>query len=134
MGMKGLSPLIAVIMLIGFTMVVAGMLAIWTQSFARDQITNVRFCSEAAASIYPSTSFDSLSGNLNLLVYNSGSRDLEFIVFLTYQNGTVQRYASTVTAPSQDIATFPITGISGSLDQVTIQSTACPGIQDLWYA
>lgn len=134
MGMKGISPLIAVIMLIGLVMIVAGIFATFTQNLALEQIQNVRFCSEASASIYPSTNFDSLSGDLNLIIYNSGERDMDFIVFFTYDNGTVEKHASTVSTASQDITTEAITGLPGNLDQVTIQSTECPGVQDLWYA
>ncbi len=134
MVMKGISPLIAVIMLIGLVMIVAGIFATFTQNLAMNQIQSVRFCSEASASIYPSTSFDSLSGDLNLIIYNSGKRDLDFIVFFTYDNKTVEKYGSTVSVASQDIATQSITGLPDNLEQVTIQSTDCPGVQDLWYA
>jgi hypothetical protein len=134
MGMKGISPLIAVIMLIGLVMIVAGIFASFTQNLALEQIQNVRFCSEAAASIYPSTSFDSLTGDLNLIIYNSGQRDMDFIVFFTYDNGTVVKYGGNVSTSSQDIATESVSGLPSNLYEVTIQSTECPGVQDLWYA
>jgi flagellin-like protein len=130
--MKAISPLIAVIMLIAFTMIIAGILATWTTNFATRQRVQIEFCSDAGAYIQGGT-YD--SGTLNLVVFNNGKVPLNFIGILSYKNGTVVRYASTldnVTASS--IRTFTMNGVGPDLDQATIQSKECTGVQDLLYS
>jgi len=131
MARKGISPLIATIMLIAFTMIIAGILATWTTNFATRQRVQIEFCSDAGAYIQGGT-YD--SGTLNLVVFNNGKVPLSFIGLLTYQNGTVYRYHTTldnVTAGS--IRTFSMS-VSSDLDQATIQSKECTGVQDLLYS
>ena len=131
MARKGISPLIATIMLIAFTMIIAGILATWTTNFATRQRVQIEFCSDAGAYIQGGT-YD--SGTLNLVVFNNGKVPLSFIGLLTYQNGTVYRYPTTldnVTAGS--IRTFSMS-VSSDLDQATIQSKECTGVQDLLYS
>lgn len=132
--MKAISPLIAVIMLIAFTMIIAGVLATWTTNFATRQRVQIEFCSDAGAYIQGGT-YDAGTSTLNLVIFNNGKVPLNFIGILTYKNGTVLRYPSTldnVTAGS--ISTFTMTGVSSSLDQATIQSKECTGVQDLLYS
>jgi flagellin-like protein len=76
MARKGISSLIAVIMLIAFTMIIAGILATWTTNFAQRQRVAIEFCSEAGAYIQGGT-YD--SGTLNLIIYNNGKVPLNFI-------------------------------------------------------
>jgi flagellin-like protein len=131
MARKGISPLIAVIMLIAFTMIIAGILATWTTNFAQRQRVQIEFCSEAGAYIQGGT-YD--SGTLNLIIYNNGKVPLSFVGILKYKNGTAVRYPTTldnVTASS--IKTFIMTGVGSDLDQATIQSKECAGVQDLLY-
>lgn len=133
--MKAISPLIAVIMLIAFTMIIAGVLATWTTNFVSRQRVQIEFCSDAGAYIQGGTYDPTALGTLNLVIFNNGKVPLNFIGILTYKNGTVVRYPSTldnVTAGS--IATFSMTGVSSDLDQATIQSKECTGVQDLLYS
>ena len=133
--MKAISPLIAVIMLIAFTMIIAGILATWTTNFATRSRVQIEFCSDAGAYIQGGTYDATAPGTLNLVVFNNGKVPLSFIGLLTYKNGSVFRYPTTldnVTAGS--ITTFKMTGISSDLDQATIQSKECTGVQDLLYS
>jgi len=129
--MKAISPLIAVIMLIAFTMIIAGILATWTTNFATRQRVQIEFCSDAGAYIQGGT-YD--SGTLNLVVFNNGKVPLSFIGILSYKNGTVIRYPSTINVTAGSIATFTMSGVGSDLDQATIQSKECTGVQDLLYS
>lgn len=134
MARKGISPLIAVIMLIAFTMIIAGILATWTTNFAQRQRVQIEFCSDAGAYIQGGTYNPASPGTLNLIIYNNGKVPLSFVGILKYKNGTVERYPTTldnVTATS--IKTFTMTGVSSDLEQATIQSKECAGVQDLLY-
>ncbi|RLJ09775.1 MAG: hypothetical protein DRP15_02485 [Candidatus Aenigmatarchaeota archaeon] len=127
---KGVSPLIAVIMLIAFTMIVAGILATWTTNYARQQYATFQACSEAKAYIQGG-SYDPSTQTLNVVVYNNGKVDLNFIVLLTYKDGTVTKYPTEFNVSAGDVRTFTLTGVSSNLQEVTIQSKECPGAQDL---
>jgi len=131
MARKGISPLIAVIMLIAFTMIIAGILATWTTNFAQRQRVQIEFCSEAGAYIQGGT-YD--TGTLNLIIFNNGKVPLSFVGILKYKNGTVTRYPTILeNLTSNDIKTFTMTGVGSDLEQATIQSRECAGVQDLLY-
>jgi len=125
---KGVSPLIAVIMLIAVTMIVAGIVVTFAEQFASRQRTNIELCSEAKA-VIQGGSYN--AGTLNLIVQNYGKVDLTFSVFFTYQNDSVAKAPSDITLTAQNINTFSFTGIYDNLQEVTIQSAECPGVQDL---
>ena len=133
MAKKGLSPLIAVIMLIAFTMIIAGILATWTTNFANRQRVQIEFCSEAGAYIQGGT-YDSATSTLNLVVFNNGKVPLSFIGIITYKNGTVTRYPSNLdNVTAGNIKTFSMSAVSSDVEQATIQSKECQGVQDLLY-
>jgi flagellin-like protein len=131
MARKGISPLIATIMLIAFTMIIAGILATWTTNFATRQRVQIEFCSDAGAYIQGGT-YD--AGTLNLVVFNNGKVPLNFIGLLTYKNGSVYRYPTTLDNVTEgSIRTFSMS-VSSDIDQATIQSKECTGVQDLLYS
>lgn len=134
--LKGLSPLVAVIVLIGITLIVAGIVATYTQQLAQRQFSTVAECSQAKVIIQGAT-YDG-SGpvkSLNLVVYNYGRIDLTFDTLLTFTNGSVEK-ASIVggnsTVASGEIKTFTVNGVASNLREATIQSLECQRtIQDL---
>ena len=131
--MKGISSLIAVIMLIAFTMIIAGILATWTTNFATRQRVQIEFCSEASAYIQGGT-YDSGTQTLNLIIFNNGKVPLSFSGILTYKNGTVLKYPTNLdNVTAGNIKTFAMSGVSSDLEQATIQSKECVGVQDLLY-
>jgi flagellin-like protein len=133
MAKKGISPLIAVIMLIAFTMIIAGILATWTTNFANRQRVQIEFCSEAGAYIQGGT-YDSATETLSLVVFNNGKVPLNFIGIITYKNGTVVRHPTDLTdVAAGNIKTFAMSGVSSDVEQATIQSKECQGVQDLLY-
>jgi flagellin-like protein len=131
--MKAISPLIAVIMLIAFTMIIAGVLATWTTNFATRQRVQIEFCSDAGAYIQGGT-YDTGTSTLNLIVFNNGKVPLSFRGLLTYNNGTTMVYPTILNTTAGSISTFTMTGVSSDLDQATIQSKECTGVQDLLYS
>lgn len=131
--MKGISPLIAVIMLIAFTMIIAGILATWTTNFATKQRVQIEFCSEAGAYIQGGT-YDPGTQTLNLIIYNNGKVPLTFQGILIYKNvAKPVVYSSTQQVNASSIEVFQMTGITSNLEQATIQSKECAGVQDLLY-
>lgn len=130
--LKGISPLIAVIMLIAFTMIVAGILASWSTNFAQRQRMKIEFCTEANAYI-ETASYDSATHKVTLNVFNNGKVPLTFITLLTYKNGTIVRVPGTWNISEGQIGTLTIPNVAENLKEITIQSQECPGVQDLIY-
>ena len=87
---KGISPLIAVIMLIAFTMVVAAILAVWAQHYASTQTQHMQICIESGLYIHTArwTATTAPDGDLKIVIRNTGSHDLAFNVILEYDNET----------------------------------------------
>ena len=136
---KGISPLVAVIMLIAFTMVIAGILAGWATRFAQTQQGEMQFCIDAKVFIQGGswTDINETHGTLKLVVYNNGRVPLEFIVLLTYEDNTwhpdslIEKYKDNFETEAGEITTFSITPLYNDLQEVTIQSQRCLGAQDL---
>ena len=128
---KAISPLVAVIMLIAFTLVVAGILAGWAQQFARTQERSLQYCIDAKFFIYSGNyaETDNNTGNLTLAVYNNGRVDLDFIVLMTYENGSISKHPDSYNITAGDIKTI-VLDTNNDLSEVTIQSQKCPGAQD----
>lgn len=126
---KGVSPLIAVIVLIAFTLIVAGMLATWASRFARETLPTTE-CFNIDVIIQGAT-YDTPTNTLNLYVKNRGTIQLTFDTLLKYQNGTIIQTGTSYTVDANQLRTFTFTGISNTLDEVTIQSQECTNVQDL---
>ena len=127
--LKGISPLVAVILLIAFTLVVAGILAGWATQFARQQQRGIEYCLDAQVFIY---SGNYNNGILNLVVYNQGEVDLTFKTLLSYKNGSIVMYNVTKGVSAGTIETLALSDPNNfsNLSEVTIQAEKCPGAQD----
>ena len=126
---KGVSPLIATIILIAFTLVVAGLVAGWVTQFATQQRETFSQCAEARLLIRGGVFNPSTSG-LSLTVDNYGKQDLGFKVLLENKDGTITTPTPIYNLTKGFIQSFSIAGVSGNLKMVSIRSEQCPGAQD----
>jgi flagellin-like protein len=126
--MKGVSPIIAVIVLIMFTLVIAGMLAGWATQFAQTQRNQFEQCIDAKVLIRGGT-YNSTAKTLTLVVYNWGKVPLTLSTLIDYDNGTSVKVPGTLAVAKGDIANNVI-ATPNNMDAVTIQSQECPGVQD----
>lgn len=126
---KGVSPLIAVIVLIAFTLIVAGMLATWASRFARESLPPTQ-CFNVDVLIQGAT-YDASTSTLNLYVkYRKGETQLVFDTLFKDQNGTIYQPGTTNTIDVGELRTFTFSGISNTLEEATIQSQECTTVQD----
>jgi flagellin-like protein len=128
---KGISPLISVIMLIAFTMIVAGILAGWATQFVTQSRSELQFCSKAQLLIQRAY-YDNATKKLTIALFNTGDVPLNgFAVRLTYQNETITsiKYEA-LNISYQDIQTVEME-TDDTLKQVVVQSLQCRGAQDL---
>jgi archaellum component FlaF (FlaF/FlaG flagellin family) len=90
-------------------------------------------CSHARAYIKEGE-YDSRTHVLKLEISNTGKINLSFSGFLTYKNGTLVRYLSSLdNVMAGETMTVEMVGVEPGLNQATIQSKECPEVQDLVY-
>jgi len=129
---KGISPLVAVIMLIAFTMIIAGILAGWATRFASEQRANLELCVRANM-IIRSASY--ANNNVTLMLYNAGTVPLRgFNVQVTYDTGgpplpdtweiKEQLEANTFQTFSHELANI-------SVSYIEVRSVQCQGAYDM---
>jgi flagellin-like protein len=127
---KGVSPLVAVITLIAFTLIIAGFLANWATTFTTRQTQAIQECLGAEAIIQGAT----YSGNtLNLYVNNRGDLDLTFDVLLTLDDGSVTKEdngGDGYAIDAGDLGTISISNVSDTLTEAAIESRECRSAQD----
>lgn len=127
---KGISPIVAVIMLIAFTMVIAGILASWASQFATRERANLQLCVDAQVLLEKGV-YDPGTQVLKLYARNNGDVPLQgFTVIAAYPND----YNSTdfdynITAGGLQL--MLITGVQSDMSQITIRSKQCRGAQDM---
>lgn len=127
---KAISPLIAVIMLIAFTMIVAGILAGWATQFVTQSRENLQFCSRAQI-LMQRAYYDNTTGNLTISLYNTGDVTLQgFTVLLTYDKETTSEKFEDVQIEHQDIEQL-VVSTDDTLTQVAVHSMECEGAQDV---
>lgn len=127
---KGISPLVAVIMLIAFTMVVAGILASWATQFATTQREQIQTCSEARILLQKGL-YNNATQTLDILILNDGGVPLSgFTALLTRTNESVSSYLRNMTIAVGSIETFSI-NVSRDIKQVVVRSDECRGAQDM---
>lgn len=141
---KGISPLIAAVLLIAFTLAVAALLTAWVTTFTQDttdavgdRSTEVIECSYAGLSVY-SVSYDNNNNWVNVSVANTGTTALGNVTVVALENGVVVGDTFTLDgengrpeAPEQgDIASVGITGVDSQPSAVRASSTSCPGVTD----
>lgn len=131
--MKGVSPLISVIMLIGFALVVSGLVISWGTGFTETKRSEIQLCSKAQI-VLERAYYSHDTGKINLVVRNTGKVPLTgFTVLLSYENGTVassgDEYADYEIQPDE-ISIIP-TGFGAGLKEAVIQSKQCKGARDM---
>lgn len=136
-GQKGLSPLIAVVLLIAFTITVATFIAAFSQSFVRTQTTEFgqrtselgRACQFANVQLTAAT-YDDPGNKISVLARNIGTEsltDFRVIVFTSDVDFIEHTPANAnTTLESGDIATFVATNVSSTPSKVQILSRQCP--------
>jgi flagellin-like protein len=131
MNRKGISPLVAVIMLIAITLIVSGILATWVTQIAQSQRGKLEYCMDASVLIQGAR-YDSGTQTLYLYIDNRGNVNLNFTAILTFSDDTAPIKSSTLfPVEAKKLDTMTITSVPNTLREATIQSDECPGAQDL---
>ena len=129
--MRGISPLVATIMLIAFALVVSGIFYGWASQFTYSQREEFQMCSKAQI-VLQKAYYNPESGNMNIIIYNTGDVPLKGFSLLISLNNTYETnrdFLQREIAPSE-IGLFPVTYNSG-IKSVVVQSIECKNAQDM---
>lgn len=118
-------------MLIAFALAVSGMLFSWIYQFIYGQREELQFCSSAQISLNRAY-YNPQTGNINMIVYNTGGIPLTgFVVLVTKEKTTeTARDFSAREILSGNVGLFPIS-YSDDIRTVVVQSIQCRNAQDM---
>lgn len=148
MGKRGISPLVATVMLIAFTVAVAGIVSIWITTFTKTSTTSVGehserelYCSYAGISM-SSLRYCTTNGRLSGIVENTNLVDLGNITLqIIYQNATSQKIylsqngsarsdASTMSLTPREQAAFNVSDVSSNYNLIHLYTNCTNAYHD----
>lgn len=112
--MKGISPLVATVLLIAITMTIAGILAYWASNFVITKTEEVETgaCLQAFFRVYD-CSYNSSAQTLNFILKNDRYVELSNLTaYVLYPNATVSNTTLNGTLPSLVLKTFNVSASS----------------------
>ena len=138
MSIKGISPLIATILLIAFVIAVGGVLSGWLVSFTKERTDEARtqgetdiMCSYSALYISDSD-WNDTTKKLSFIVENTGKEDLtNFRISVIYKNSSSKnlKVLPSTTLEPGDVAVFynqTHVGECSDISKVFFRSETCP--------
>ena len=128
---KGVSPLVASVLLIAATMSIAGILAFWASTFTRTQVesfnnqTIVSECNFATFDVY-TCSYDSSAQRILLSLNNNGQVNLKNLVgYVQYADGNLTNITIGDSLPQNSLKQFYLNGVTSNYTKLIIK-TNCP--------
>ena len=130
--LKGISPLVATVLLIAVTMTLSGIIAFWGSSFVRttlpaeNQTQTIQACIGGSIKLI-SQSYNSSTNVLSLTFYNDGTQKLSLtnITFI-YSDRAETKLINSEISPAQVLVKI-IDNVTSNYDSFLI-STNCPNI------
>ena len=128
---KGISPLIAAVILIAATMIIAGILAAWTSKFVSEELERAAIVTGGAECF--GAQFELRSGSLEdstltLILDNKKSVDLELTnLFLILSDNTVETKLINETLNGNEIKTITVNNVTATFLTGEIK-THCPDV------
>ena len=132
--LRGISPLVAVIMLIAFTLIIAGMLATFVTTMTEEATKESKVCVDARVLLkkaqFNAYNNGSKEGDLILTVYNYGKTNLRFKALLTYSNetlhvGGISTHSTTFPVEAGKIHVANLSNVGDDLTEITVKSMQC---------
>lgn len=132
--MKGISPIVAAVLLIAITMTLAGGLALWATKLVGEQLPNPETEAECklATFDFQSCKYNSTTQGLIFSLTNRRTVELKNLTaFINYRNGTVSSGISlndTLKTGADSIKSFSVSGISSDFSTILVK-TQCPDVE-----
>ncbi len=125
--MKGISPIVAAVLLIAVTMTIAGVLAYWSSTFVEKQLPEVETQCKFSNFIFESCTYNSTSQRLNFILNNRRNIDLKNLTaYISYSNNSVSSGITlNVSLLGNELKSFSMSGVSSDFSSVLVK-THCP--------
>lgn len=130
---KGISPLVATVLLIAATMSIAMILAFWASSFVKTTLPSVnetqQLCQFSDFEIFQ-CSYSTNSSSLLVVLHNLRQNPLgNMFLQLYFSNNTVsQVYNLTSSLPGSVYQSYSLANIPSSFSKIIVGSLTCTGI------
>ncbi|MBI2583575.1 MAG: hypothetical protein HYW25_02820 [Candidatus Aenigmarchaeota archaeon] len=128
-GLKGIEPVIAVVILVAISIAMAGMLFTWYQGTLRIEQERTASAAECAfASLEVGDVFLSAEGG-RVIIENTGQHSLDVSLIVLQKTDGLESFLMNSTVEERSLASlpFPFTGSCGNFVSLTVY-TACNGI------
>jgi flagellin-like protein len=128
--MKGISPLIASVILIAVTLAIAGILSTWAFQFVGRTQTGITIRTECIGALQFTVPPSYSAGNLTLSYINTKSTiSLDNLTAIyTFANGQVNQTALGTLGPSPASGSIKIVGLPSKPVNLKLASTNCEGM------
>lgn len=130
----GISPLIAAVLLIAFTMAVAAIITTWATTFTQErsqQLSNrseqMVQCSYAGMDVYDAV-YDSTNSQTDVSIENTGTVDFNNISVSTFTGASVQARTYISSLSSGEVESITISNTNSKPDKVRAASKECPAV------
>jgi flagellin-like protein len=130
--LKGISPLVATVLLIAITMTLAGIVAFWGSSFVRtslpseNQTQTLQACTGGSIKLI-SSSYNSTTGIFSMTIYNDGPQRLTLInITFIYADRTEAKEINAEISPAQ-VFVKSVDNVASGYNSFII-STNCPNV------
>jgi flagellin-like protein len=130
---KGISPLVATVLLIAATMSIAMILAFWASSFVKTSLpaTNEtqQKCQFSDFQIYQCT-YNLTSSSLNVILQNLRSNPLDnMVVYLLFTNNSISdQYSLNGTLLGGTYKSYTLSNMPLAFSKIIVSSLTCAGI------
>lgn len=134
---KGISPLVAAVLLIAVTMTIAGVLSYWTSSFVKTRLEKERNetvmieCAGADFEIYGTPTYDETSKNLSFVLHNKQFIELKDLKALFFYSSGITEKPLNQTLLGNSYTSFTVESVEPNYTQFKVV-THCPGVEVTW--
>ncbi len=130
--MKGISPIVATVLLVAITMTIAGVMAFWAQGFASKSLpveNDTTAKCRVAQFEFQNCKYNSTTQTIIFSLNNLRTVDLSGLkAYIEYPNGTVSSGVDlNKTLLGGQLISYSVSGVSSEFDDVLVK-TNCPDI------
>lgn len=130
--MKGISPIVAAVLLIAITMTIAGVLAYWSSTFVSTSLPTENSTSaqcRVAQFEFLNCKYNSTAQTIIFSVNNVRSVDLgNLTAYIEYSNGTVSNVIPlNGSLPANTFKSFSVSSVSSDFSNILVK-TICPDV------
>ncbi|MBU5688092.1 MAG: hypothetical protein KQA41_01325 [Candidatus Aenigmarchaeota archaeon] len=131
---KGLSPIVASVILIATTMAIAGILSFWAGSFVEKKVeesentTTDIVCLNARFNLFTKCQYNSQTKEISFILENQANQDIILdSLYVFYPSNNLKSYKLSIKLPANNLLPFNQTGIDPGFISFQLR-TKCPNV------